>query len=459
MDIALLNGRIIDPETRTEAEANVYIKDGRIQSIGKETLAADQVLDASGLLVCPGFIDIHMHREDEIGPDRGRGVSKTNEMGWLEAAMGVTTAIGGNCGMGPPSFEKYMGVIEKIGTPINYMAFSGHAIIREVCGQTDRYTPAAPDTIRAIAEHVRQALEEGAVGLSIGLEYTPGASFEELLGVVRPLADFPGALISIHYRYDADRALESIGEIVALADESKIPVQVSHLNSCAAFGSMTQALKKLETAIEGGTDLSIDSYPYDAFCTFLGAAVFDPGCLERWNVDYDALLVATGSHAGERFNAQLFEKLRQEEPNTLVVAFVMQEAEVEQAIAHPLTMVASDGLTVDRQGHPRGAGTFPRVLGLFSRQKGLFDLMEAIRKMTLLPADRLGLTRKGRVQEGADADLVVFDAATIIDRATFEEPLLPPTGIRWVLVNGKVVIEDNARKCPDAGQVIRRVQR
>jgi len=456
--MALLNGRIIDPETRTDAEANIYIRDGRIESIGKETLAADQVLDASGLVVCPGFIDIHMHREDEIGSDKYKGVSTTNEMAWLEAGMGVTTAIGGNCGMGSPNFDKYMGVIERTGTPINYMAFSGHAILREVCGQTDRYTPATPATVKAIAEHVRRVLEEGAVGLSIGLEYTPGASFEELLGSVRPLADFPGALISIHYRYDADRALESIDEIVALADESKIPVQVSHLNSCAAFGSMPQALKNLEAAIEGGADLSIDTYPYDAFCTYLGSAVFDPGCLERWGVDYDSLLVATGSHAGERFNALLFEKLRQEEPDTLVVAFVMKEAEVEQAIVHPLTMVASDGLTVSGQGHPRGAGTFPRVLGLYSHQKGLLDLMEAIRKMTLLQADRLGLTAKGRVQEGADADLVVFDAAKIIDRATFEEPLLPPAGIRWVLVNGQLIIENNARECPDAGQVIRRVR-
>ncbi|MBW2618059.1 MAG: amidohydrolase family protein, partial [Deltaproteobacteria bacterium] len=384
MDIALQNGRIIDPETRTDVEANVYIKDGRIESIGQETLAADQVLDASGLVVCPGFIDIHMHREDEVGSEKDKGVSTTNEMGWLEAGMGVTTAVGGNCGMGPPDFKNYMGVIEKIGTPINYMTFSGHAILREVCGQTDRYTPAKADIIRVMAGRVRQALEEGAVGLSIGLEYTPGASFEELLGVIRPLTDFPGALVSIHYRYDADRALESIDEMIALADESKAPLEISHLNSCAAFGLMPQALKKLETAIKSGVDLSIDTYPYDAFCTFLGSAVFDPGCLERWGVDYDALLVATGSHAGERFNAQLFERLRQEEPDALVVAFVMQEAEVEQAIAHPLTMVASDGLTVNGQGHPRGAGTFPRVLGFFSRQKGLLDLIEAIRKMTLL---------------------------------------------------------------------------
>jgi N-acyl-D-amino-acid deacylase len=455
MDIAILGGRVIDPETNTDREANVYVKDGTINKIGKESIAARHVLEASGLVVTPGFIDIHMHREDELEPDKG--VSSTNEMGWLLGTMGVTTAVGGNCGLGPSDPDEYLDAIEKIGTPINYMAFVGHARLREACGLGDHYAPANASQVRKMAALVPEALKRGVAGVSIGLEYTPGATFEELVEVARPVADFRGALVSIHYRYDADRALEAIDEMVNLAGELDIPVQISHLNSCAAFGLMSQALERIDAAIAEGINLSVDAYPYDAFCTYLGSAVFDPGCLERWGVGYESLLVATGSHAGTHMTPELFEQLRKEDPNALIVAFVMKEEEVEQALAYPPTMVASDGVTIGGQGHPRGAGTFPRVLGLYSRKKRLFNLMDAVRKMTLLPANRLGLTKKGRVQEGADADLVIFNPDEIMDRATFEEPLLSPTGIRWVLVNGKLAVQDNARGFPYAGKICRRV--
>lgn len=451
----IVNGRVVDPASGFDGVADVVIRDGKIWTVGHGAgVRPDRVLDAGGLVVAPGFIDIHMHREDEL---EGEGLpSDTNEMAWYLAHQGVTTAVGGNCGWGPTNPGPYLESIAKRGTPINFMVLAGHLRIRQACGIEDPYQTATGEQIRDIARVCRDAVAGGAAGVSVGLEYTPGASFDELVAVGRAIRDLDRAILAVHYRYDGDRALESIDELVAVAGAAGVAVQISHINSCAAFGLMKLALTRLSEAVAQGLDISADAYPYDAFCTYVGSAVFDEGCFDRWGVEHGALLVATGPHAGQRCSPELFAKLRAEDPRALIVAFVMREQEVREAVVHPLVMVASDGLTRKGQGHPRGSGTFPRVLGLYCREWGMLSLPQALRKMTIMPAQRLGLEAKGRIQEGADADIVVFDPAAVVDRATFEDPTQRPTGIRWVLVNGEVVIDDGRTVSARAGRVILR---
>jgi len=316
----------------------------------------------------------------------------------------------------------------------------GYSAVREALGLTDHYAPAPAAALPRAREILGQALAAGAVGISLGLEYTPGAPTEELIAAAGVAADYPGAFLAAHYRNDAGRALEAIDEMLAIGAGTGLPMQVSHIGSCAAFGNMDAALERLEAARAAGQDVTADCYPYDAFCTFIGSPVFDPGCLENWQRDYDSLQVGSGPYAGRRCDEELFHYLRREAPETLIIAFVMDEEEVLAALRHPLVMVGSDALYRDRQGHPRGAGTFPRVLGPFVREKNFLSFTEALAKMTILPARRLGLKSKGRLQEGADADLVLLDPETLADRATFAQPTLAPAGIDLVLVGGEVVV-------------------
>lgn len=244
-----------------------------------------------------------------------------------------------------------------------------------------------------------------------------------------------------------------MAEAVEISRQSGVPMQISHVNSMCAFGEMAECLRLMEAARAEGLDITGDAYPYAAFSTGLGTAVFDDGCLQRWGVDYDALMVATGPYAGLRMDAALFHRLRRETPEIAIIAFVMREDEVLQALRHPVISIGSDGFMRDGQGHPRGAGAFPRVLGRFVRE-GKLTFLEALRKSTIMNADRLGWKQKGRLQEGCDADLVVIDRERLVDRATFEQPDLPPDGLHAVIVGGRVQVQQNAPREGLCGTVV-----
>ncbi|HHW55494.1 MAG: amidohydrolase family protein [bacterium] len=439
MDLLIKEVILVDPETGRWEEGNAGIEGGKIAYLGKGSPAARQVIDGGGKTLVPGFIDIHMHVEP-LEEELARPQPEFFTLGCM-ARMGVTTAIGGNCGLGTPRVKDYLDLIDAWGAPVNFGLFVGYSAVREALDLTDHYAPAPADALPRARELLGQALADGAVGISLGLEYTPGAPTEELIAAAGVAADYPGAFLAAHYRYDASRALEAIEEMITIGAETGLPMQVSHIGSCAAFGNMAEALERLERAREAGQDVSADCYPYEAFCTFIGSPVFDPGCLENWGRDYDALQVGSGPYAGQRCDEKLFHHLRREAPDTLIIAFVMDQEEVLGALRHPLVMVASDALYRDRLGHPRGAGTFPRVLGPFVREEENFlSFTEALAKMTILPARRLGLEEKGRLQEGADADLVLLDPAALQDRATFAQPTLAPEGIQLVLVGGELVV-------------------
>lgn len=451
-DILIRNGTVVDFENNEKIIADVGIKDGKILDVGRCTESGKMVIDAEGLVVSPGFIDIHMH-EEVIGntPD-GDNYDIANKM----LRMGVTTAVGGNCGNNRQATDEFFHFIDKNGSPINYLLYTGHNYLRAKVG-VGIYDRASKAQIERMKELARKDIEEnGTIGISFGIEYSPGITFEEMVELSGAV-DYE-VLLSAHFRYDADRAIESIEEMLNISREAKKPMQISHIGSCAAFGSMKEALNLIEKAIEEGLSIAADCYPYDAFCTRIGSAVFDEGCFERWNKSYDSIMLTEEPFKGMYCDEELFYKARKEYPQMLAVAFVMNEEEVLEALRAPFVYVASDGLLNKGQGHPRAAGTFPRVLGRYVRDKKALDFIDMLKKMTILPAKRLGLSNKGDIKAGMDADIVIFNPETIIDKATFTDPVEPPEGIEYVIIDGQIALKGKEIINNSLGKSIRRSQ-
>ena len=431
LDILLVNGRYPDFRAGEMKSGNIGIKDGKIDIITEGEPKAAQVIDVSGRVVSPGFIDIHMHEEDFAGEGLNYCIAD------MMLRMGVTTAVGGNCGIQHQTLKEFKSGIQKLGgSPVNYQMLAGYNQCRYRLG-TERYAAATQEERKRIREMLAAELEEGAIGISFGIEYDPGMTTDEILYAAK-VTENPGHLIAAHYRSDNDKALDAIGEMIQVTDAICSKFQISHLSSCAAMGQMTDALNLIHEAMDRNPRLNYDTYPYDAFSTHMGSSVFEDGCLEAWHRSYDSILLTEEPYLYQRCTKEMFEDARENYPDMLAVAFVMNEEEIRQAVADPYGMIASDAIINQGAGHPRAAGTFPRVLGKYVRQEHALSLIDALRKISFTPAERLGLRNKGRVEEGADADLTVFDPETIIDKATFTDGGLPPAGIDYVFVNGGI---------------------
>lgn len=432
-DLKIVNARIPEFEMGTWREADLLIHGGIIEKIGSVREETGETIDAAGAVVSPGFIDIHAH-EDPV--DAGDYAFFTAR---CELRMGVTTMAAGNCGDNSDAIELFCKNLETQGSPVNYMMFIGQNYLRSRVGADDRYQPTHKAQLLQMKELLRKAEAFSPVGLSCGFEYAPGVTTEETVELLSAF-EREGHLLSAHFREDGAASAQSIQELVQISRESGCGVQMSHIGSCSAVGYMKEALDTLLEARKQGVDIMADCYPYTAFCTGIGTAVFDEGCFEKWGKDYSALLVTAGPYQNQRCTEELFYKLRKEDPGLSVVAFVMNEEEVELAYQAPFVMVGSDCGFNRGCGHPRGAGTYPRVLSRYVREKKALTLISALEKMTYLPAQRLGLSRKGQVREGFDADLVIFDAERIQDRADFFSPTEAPEGVGFVLVNGRVAV-------------------
>jgi N-acyl-D-aspartate/D-glutamate deacylase len=451
LDIKIVNGKIIDIENKKIIEGDLGIKDGKITDVGSVPSEAKVVIDAKGKHVSPGFIDIHMHEEDfSLTKKEGYDIAHTM------LNMGVTTCAVGNCGNNRQGIEELYEFIKEKGNPVNYLTYIGHNFLRNEVGNTDIYKKSNREQIEKMQKLVAEAIDFGAVGVSYGLEYCPGIDTEEAIAITKEIQGRDDLLLAAHYRKDAIHALDSIDEMAYIGKETGIPFQISHLSSCSAFGNMTEALNLIQDYRDKGLDIMVDAYPYDAFSTFIGSAVFDDGCLETWNKDYSAIMLTEEPFKGMYCDKELFEKARKEYPKMLAVAYVMNEEEIIEALNHPLVMVASDGIYRNHSGHPRGAGTFPRVIGRFVRDRKVMEFFDAINKMTYMPAKRLKLKNKGLLKEGYDADITIFDYDTIIDNATFQDPQLRPSGIEYVLVGGKVAIEEGRTICHTFGKFYKR---
>ena len=448
MKTLIYGGRVIDPASRVDGKLNLLIEDGKIAWVGRETPDADITINAGGKIVSPGFIDIHMHEDPVINGKIRQCIFP------MMLRQGVTTAVGGNCGDNVYDPLEYLKIVEENGAAVNVALFAGHEFYRTAAGAKDIYKGTTEGQKREMEAGLRAALAGGCVGVSFGLRYVPGADKEEFFRAAACCKD-SGKLIASHVRDDADAIFDAIDEFCEAGVAYGLPVQISHIGSMGGFGQMEEVLRQIDGYKLRGLDIAMDCYPYFAFSTHLGATTYDPGWLERYHCDYGVLEFCEGKYKGQRATAETFAELRRAEPDILTVCYVMREEDIRRALGHPAVMLGSDGVTNQGQGHPRAAGAFPRFLAEFSR-KGEISLYDAIEKMTAMPAERLGLTNKGRLSVGSDADIVIFDYETIQDRATFAEPALAPVGIEYVLIGGEIALEKGEILKDNCGNAVRK---
>lgn len=438
-DLVIEGGRVMDPETGLDATRNVGIVNGKVSKISADALTGKHVISARGLVVAPGFIDLHQHGQD-LASSR------------LKALDGVTTAL--EMEIGKPDVEAFLQ--SKQGQSlINYGTTASHPAARALvfghplpedgllpqAGEaTDR--PASPQQLAAIEQRLTHEIDAGALGIGMGLQYTPGATRWEVIRTFR-LAAERGLPVYTHVRSSGTNepgsSVESVEEVIGAAAVTGAALHVVHINSSCGAQAL-DCLSMIAGARARGLDVTTEAYPYEAGMTEINSALFNPGWQEKFGVSYDALMLP---ETGERLTKQRFDELHNSPKPQIVIMFSNTMQNVDAVIRNPLVMIASDGF----MGHPRNAGTYSRILSRYVRQQGALSLMDAIRKMSLMPAQVLERStragaKKGRLQEGADADIVVLDPQTISDRANYQHPSEPSVGVRYLIVNGVPVVEN-----------------
>jgi dihydroorotase len=429
-DVVIINGRVMDPERRLDSVMHVGITGGTIRAMSASPLSGRRTIDASGLVVSPGFIDLLSY--DPVKP----GV-------WTKLADGVTTALCMHGGATDP--DRWYRNAEKQNHPIHFGAsfFYNQARMRYV---GDRYRHATGPVREQLIDLAETALRRGALGVSFSLEYVPGVNAEEILPVMALAARY-GVPVFFHARYsdmeEPGTNLDGLREIAGYAKATGAAVHIDHINSTGGTFSMAQSIALLDSARASGVDVTACMYPYTYWGTYLNSARFDEGWQERFRIGYGDLQLGGSS---ERLTRESFLKNRR--LGKLAVAYAIPEEDNRTALRSSYVMIGSDAiLEPGYNNHPRASGSFSRTIAVYVREQKLLTLMDALAKMTILPARRMerasdAMKRKGRIQVGMDADIVVFDAARIRDRATVEHPEYPSTGIRYVLVGGKVVLDE-----------------
>src|SRR5690349_11063121 len=426
-DRVILGGHVVDPASGLDAVRNIGLVAGHIAIITTQAIAGRDTIDARGLVVSPGFIDLHAH-------------GQTPETYRFYAQDGVTTALELELGTSDVAVwyrERNAGEL------INYGVSIGHIKVRmavmhdpgaRMPVSDGAYRAASPEQIREIARRIETGLSEGAVDIGAGFPYTPAATREELLAVFG-VAARTKTPIHVHIR----PGVAGLKEVLALANETHAPLHVVHVNS-VGLAETPALLEMIGAERAAGHDVTTEAYPYDAGMTEITSSVIQDAYK---NTPDERLAELEWPPTGERLNRESFE--RYSRIGGPVVIHTNTEEMVAAAIASPLTLVASDAYWENGTGHPRTAGAFARVLGRYGRETHALTLMDAIRKMTLMPAQRLearvpSMKQKGRLSVGADADITIFDPATVLDRSTYREPSLAPVGIQDVIVNGVSVV-------------------
>lgn len=433
-DLVIRGGRVMDPETGLDAVRHLGLRDGRIAAVSETPLDGRQILEAHGLVVAPGFIDLHQHAFE---PEALRA----------KVRDGVTTAV--DMELGALDVPAWYAELEGR-AQIHYGTSVAHGFARvkmltgidpgQVLPSGDGANRVATDEeIAAMRAVLRTGLSAGALGVGLVPEYTPGATPWELLEMFRTAGEFRGAPVHVHVRStERPQHWMETAELLMGTLVSGAPLHIVHANSSYG-GDAPKLLAIIDAARSRGLDVTTEVYPYIASATLIESAPFDDW--QEWKDEEFTRLIWPAT--GERLTRESFTGFRAQ--GGLVVIEGGSEAKLRPVLESPLAMIVSDGGLLNGSAHPRIAGSYARVLGKYVREEGVLTLMEALRKMTLMPAQRLearapGMRRKGRIAVGMDADLTIFDPATIIDRATFSQPLLPSAGIVHVLVAGEPVL-------------------
>ncbi len=533
-DLLIKNGKIVNGTGNPWFKADIGIKNGKIEKIGRlDSADAEKILDAEGLIVSPGFIDMHNHSDISVffNPK-------------LESTIrqGITTLVIGNCGssLAPvnpatkdlfmkhieaflPSdaelevtwntFEEYLNKLEEIEMAANIAPLVGHGTVRiAVMGFDDREPTA--EELDEMKKLVAEAMEAGAFGMSTGLIYPPGvySKTEELVELCKVVAKYGGIYVS-HIRGEGGTLIEAVKEAIYIGEKAGVPVEISHHKAAGKsnWGKTKETLKLMEEARKRGVDVTCDQYPYRAGMTSLSAVLppwvhvggveemlrrlRDPKEREKirrdieqglpgwenfvadcgWENIYISSVVTEKNKHLEGKNVAEIAKIKgkdeldavcdlllEEDGRVTIVLFMMDEEDIVRVMKSPLQMVATDAWAVAPYGvlgagkpHPRFYGTYPRVLGRYVREKKVLTLEEAVRKMTSFPAQKLGLKDRGLILEGMWADIVIFDPAKIIDKATYQNPHQYPEGIEYVIVNGKIVVENGEHTGVLPGKTLR----
>lgn len=468
--ITITGARIVDGTGTAPRRGSVRIENDRIVAVGDaKPKDGDTVVDAKGLVLAPGFIDIHNHSTSGLLQDPAAET---------QVAQGITTIVVGADGSSPWPIADYLAERRKNPAAVNVLVMVGHATVRRLVMGDDYKRPARDEEIARMAAMVEQGMSEGAIGLSSGLEYEVGSYSEmkELVEMSKAAARHGGFYMS-HVRDEADRAFEAFTEAIAIGEQAHIPVQISHikLGTVGVWHTSADVVKMIEAAHRRGVDVTADCYPYDAWHSSITVLVpnkqyGDPASVKKALDDVGGAqnVMIDRDTAHPEYEFKTLEAIAQAKGITPVELFIqivkdggasvvgksMVEDDIRRFYTQPWVMVGSDGGIGLR--HPRSAGTFPRVLGKFVREQHWFPLQEAVRKMTGAPAARLKLASRGRIAPGQIADLVLFDPATIADRSTFQDPFVLATGVQGVWVSGVRVWDGSKPTGAAPGQMLTR---
>lgn len=499
-DLLIVNGEVMDGSGNSAQALDVAVRKNRIIRVGPALkMPAKRVINAEGMIVSPGFIDIHAHIEPLTTMPEAES----------HVRQGVTTALGGPDGGGPLPLGEYLDELEDQGVGMNVAYLVGHNSVRnEVMGLVNK-APTAEE-LQAMQTLVDKSMQEGAFGISTGLKYLPGtyAKLDEII-TLSQVAARRGGIYTSHLREEGLGLIEAVSEAIAIAEKADIPVVLTHHKAMGQpmWGKSRQTLAMVDSARAAGLDVMMDQYPYTASHTGISvliptwaleghpitefakrcedpvlrdsikAGIMDNLVNDRGGGDLRRVQFSRFNWKPELEGKTLYDWAIADgkEPNIetgaeLVIAaqlhrgaqcifHAMDEQDVQRIMQHPFSMVASDGrLSAPGKGHPhpRAYGTFPRVLGHYSRDEGVLPLEEAVRKMTSLPAQRIGLPERGMIKEGNYADITIFNPETVKDEATFAEPHQYPTGIEYVIINGGVAVDKGVFQGLLAGKVLRK---
>ncbi|MDP1571458.1 MAG: amidohydrolase family protein [Vicinamibacterales bacterium] len=441
-DLVIANGRVMDPESGLDAVRHVGVRNGTIEMISETPLQGVRVIDASDHVVSPGFIDLHEHGQQD---ESYRLMVRDGVTSAFELEVGTADVAGWYAAREGGQRVNYGVSIGHIPARMKVLGDPGTGILPAGIGGSGSATEEQQQEMEGI---LRDGLAQGAVAVGFGSAYTPGATMAEIERMFRVAAD-EGASVHIHMR----GGVAGLHETIAAAASAGASLHVVHVNSSGG-SNLDAFLAAIQAARDAGQDVTTEAYPYGAGMTEIQSALYDDW--ETWPDDRFERnqLVSTG----ERLTRETFGKARA--AGGTIITHGRPEEQTRAAIVSPLSMIASDGFIEDGRGHPRTSGTYAKVLGRYVREERVVDLMDALRRMTVEPARRLeqrtpAMANKGRVRVGADADLTIFDPATVIDRATYEDATIPSAGIPYVIVGGEVVVDGGALGDARPGRAIR----